>query len=55
MIQDEFQMNMRLIGARTLKEIVPSMVDTSSISLHVTTVPEDRLYRGNCECSPSIR
>lgn len=42
-------MNMRLIGARNVSEVVPSMVDTSSLSLHVTAVPEDRLYRGNCK------
>lgn len=42
-------MNMRLIGARTIEEIVPSMVDTSSLKMHTTNVPEDRLYRGNCE------
>lgn len=50
-LHDEFEMNMRLIGARTLKEVVPSMVDTTSLPLHVTTVPEDRLYRGNCKSS----
>lgn len=48
-LHDEFEMNMRLIGARNIKEVVPSMVDTSSLNLHVTTVPEDRLYRGNYE------
>ncbi|KAG8955612.1 hypothetical protein FRC04_007603 [Tulasnella sp. 424] len=48
-LDDEFEMNMRLIGARNISEVVPSMVDTSSLSLHVTTVPEDRLYRGNYE------
>ncbi|KAG8930219.1 hypothetical protein FRC01_003140 [Tulasnella sp. 417] len=48
-LNDEFEMNMRLIGARNLGEVAPSMVDTSSLNLHVTTVPEDRLYRGNYE------
>ncbi|KAG9008676.1 hypothetical protein FRB90_008778 [Tulasnella sp. 427] len=48
-LDDEFEMNMRLIGARNLSEVVPSMVDASSLNLHVTTVPEDRLYRGNYE------
>lgn len=46
--QDEFEMNMRLLGARDLTEIVPSMVDAKSLSIHVTTVPQDALYRGNC-------
>ncbi|KAG8933794.1 hypothetical protein FRC00_012790 [Tulasnella sp. 408] len=53
-LHDEFEMNMRLIGARNLKEVVPSMVDTSSLNLHVTTVPEDRLYRGNSSANGSI-
>ena len=46
-------MNMRLIGARTLQEIVPSMVDTTSLQMHATTVPDDGLYQGNCK-PPSI-
>jgi L-lactate dehydrogenase (cytochrome) len=47
--QDEFEMNMRLIGAPTLKDIVPDMVDTRSISSHIVPVPGDRLYDNNCE------
>jgi len=46
-LNDEFEMNMRLLGARNLSEIVPSMVDASSLRMHMTTVPEDALYRGN--------
>lgn len=42
-------MNMRFIGAPTLKDIVPDMVDTRSISAHVVPVPGDRLYDNNCE------
>ena len=42
-------MNMRLLGAPTLKDIVPDMVETSSISQHVVAVPGDRLYDTNCE------
>lgn len=52
--QDEFEMNMRLIGARTMKEVVPEMVDTGSIHQHVVAVPGDRLYDGNCEQSLSV-
>lgn len=48
-------MNMRLLGARTLKEIVPSMVDARSISNHSVAVPEDRLYGSNCESFRVIR
>ena len=47
--QDEFEMNMRLIGARNLKEIVPEMVDASSIQSHIVAVPGDRLYDSNCK------
>ena len=43
-------MNMRLLGARTLKEVVPEMVDASNIHNHVVAVPGDRLYDANCEC-----
>lgn len=42
-------MNMRLIGAPTLKDVLPDMVDTHSISTHVVPVPADRLYDNNCE------
>lgn len=41
-------MNMRLLGARNLKEIVPEMVDASNIHLHAVTVPSDHLYDTNC-------
>lgn len=42
-------MNMRLLGARNLKEIIPAMVDASSLHSHVVAVPGDRLYDSNCE------
>ena len=42
-------MNMRLIGARNLKEIVPEMVDARNLSQHVVSVPTDRLFDKNCE------
>jgi hypothetical protein len=47
-IQDELEMDMRLLGARTIREIVPEMVDASNMHNHVATVPIDRLYEGNC-------
>ncbi|KAG6813297.1 hypothetical protein H0H92_012452 [Tricholoma furcatifolium] len=48
-LHDEFEMNMRLLGARTLKEVVPSMVDASNIHSHIVAVPGDRLYDSNYE------
>lgn len=44
-------MNMRLLGAPTLKDVVPEMVDASNISSHLVAVPSDRLYDSNCVCS----
>ncbi|KAH8828420.1 hypothetical protein DL96DRAFT_1709707 [Flagelloscypha sp. PMI_526] len=46
-LKDEFEMNMRLLGARSLKEVVPEMVDISNIGMHVSMVPSDRLYDEN--------
>ena len=48
-VQDEFEMNMRLLGANTIKDVVPEMVDASSIHSHIVAVPGDRLYEANCE------
>ena len=42
-------MNMRLLGAPTVQDVVPSMVDASNIHSHIVSVPEDRLYGQNCE------
>ncbi|KAG6335408.1 hypothetical protein ID866_3682, partial [Astraeus odoratus] len=53
--QDEFEMNMRLLGARTINEIVPEMVDASNIHTHVVPVPMDNLYEGNYERLPGAR
>jgi hypothetical protein len=47
-------MNMRLLGARTLEEVVPAMVDASGIHSHTVSVPSDRLYEGNCACPPFL-
>ena len=46
--QDEFEMNMRLLGARSIKDVIPEMVDASNIHAHLTIVPADQLYEGNC-------
>ncbi|KAI8970805.1 hypothetical protein BD414DRAFT_501670, partial [Trametes punicea] len=42
-------MNMRLLGARTIDEIVPEMVDASSLSSHTVLTPEDKLFSETCE------
>ena len=49
LIQDEFEMNMRLLGAPTMKDVTRDMVDASSIKQHIVAVPEDKLYHQNCE------
>ncbi|KAF9071703.1 glyoxylate dehydrogenase [Rhodocollybia butyracea] len=43
-IGDELEMNMRLLGARNLGELVPEMVDASALRSHAGTVPKDNLY-----------
>ncbi|KAF5321049.1 hypothetical protein D9619_001671 [Psilocybe cf. subviscida] len=48
-LHDEFEMNMRLIGAETIKDITPDMVDCSNIGSHIAAIPEDRLYDANYE------
>jgi hypothetical protein len=48
-LHDEFTMNMRLVGARNLREIVPEMVDASNIGCHIVSVPGDELYNSNCK------
>ena len=47
--QDEFEMNMRLIGAPTIKDIRRDMVDASSLSSHIGAIPSDKLYDSNCK------
>ena len=39
-------MNMRLIGARSLKEVVPGMVDTSLLN---APGPSMTMYEANCK------
>jgi L-lactate dehydrogenase (cytochrome) len=41
-------MNLRLLGARTIKDVVPDMVDASNIHAHLVAVPRDELYDSNC-------
>ncbi|TFL07022.1 FMN-dependent dehydrogenase-domain-containing protein [Pterulicium gracile] len=48
-LRDEFEMNMRLLGAKTIKDVVPAMVDASNIGLHLVSVPSDALYDTNYE------
>lgn len=43
-------MNMRLLGARNIKEVVRELVDSSNIHTHTVAVPEDSLFRTNCKC-----
>ena len=42
-------MNMRLIGAPTIKDIRRDMVDASGISSHIGAIPSDKLYDSNCK------
>lgn len=46
-LNDEFEMNMRLLGAPTLRNVVPEMVDIANLRSHTVSVPDDRLYAGN--------
>ena len=42
-------MNMRLLGARSIADLVPDLVDASNIHSHLVAVPSDKLYESNCE------
>ena len=48
-LRDEFEMNMRLIGARSINEIVPEMVDASALHSHAGITPADNLYNTTCK------
>ena len=37
-------MNMRLLGARTVADLVPEMVDASALNQHIVAVPTDHLF-----------
>ncbi|KAI0317183.1 FMN-dependent dehydrogenase-domain-containing protein [Amylostereum chailletii] len=54
-LHDEFEMNLRLIGANTIKDVVPDMVDASNIHSHIVAVPGDRLYDSNYESMQAAR
>ena len=46
--QDEFEMDMRLLGTPTIADIGPDLVDTRNIGAHIVAVPTDRQYDANC-------
>lgn len=43
--RDEFEMNMRLLGVRTIDELRPEMVDASALNQHIVPVPQDNLFQ----------
>ena len=43
LLKDEMEMNMRLIGAASIKELHPGMVDIRGLSMHSNHVPADTL------------
>jgi len=47
-------MNLRLLGAPTIKDVVPAMVDATNIHSHLVAVPHDQLYDANCTCFVSL-
>ncbi|KAI0753133.1 glyoxylate dehydrogenase [Daedaleopsis nitida] len=53
--RDEFEMNMRLLGARTIDEIVPEMVDASSLSSHFVMTPPDNLFNNTYQPLPLVK
>ncbi|KAI0079838.1 hypothetical protein K474DRAFT_1658665 [Panus rudis PR-1116 ss-1] len=54
-LKAEFEMNMRLLGARTLQEVTRELVDASNIHQHTVAVPEDRLFYHNYESMAHAR
>ncbi|TFK23141.1 cytochrome b2 [Coprinopsis marcescibilis] len=48
-LEDEFEMNLRLLGAPAIKDISRTMVDASNLSSHIAPIPGDRLYESNYE------
>ncbi|KAG2043909.1 glyoxylate dehydrogenase [Suillus americanus] len=42
--RDELEMNMRLLGARTIDDLTPDMVDANALHSHVGLTPTDNLY-----------
>ncbi|KAF1837283.1 L-lactate dehydrogenase [Decorospora gaudefroyi] len=43
LLKDEMEMNMRLIGASSVADLNPSMLDTRGLSMHTAPVPHDTL------------
>ncbi|KAK8105980.1 hypothetical protein PG999_009339 [Apiospora kogelbergensis] len=43
LLKDEMEMNMRLIGCSSIDQLDPSLVDTTNIGSHTTSVPRDNL------------
>lgn len=43
LLRDEMEMNMRLIGATSVDQLNPSLVDVRNLGAHVTGVPRDNL------------
>lgn len=43
LLKDEMVMNMRLIGASSVDQLNPTLVDTRGLSMHTTGVPQDTL------------
>ncbi|KAF1921056.1 FMN-dependent dehydrogenase-domain-containing protein [Ampelomyces quisqualis] len=43
LLKDEMEMNMRLIGASSVADLNPSLLDTRALSLHTAPVPSDTL------------
>ncbi|KAI5815183.1 putative mitochondrial cytochrome b2 [Pyronema omphalodes] len=44
LLKDEFEMNMRLIGARNISELTPDMVDTKGLAYHTVPSGPDMLH-----------
>ena len=60
LLKDEMVMNMRLIGASSIDQLDPTMIDTTGLKMHTTGVPADTLslrsYDGRClHKSPMLR
>ncbi|CAK7234398.1 hypothetical protein SBRCBS47491_008934 [Sporothrix bragantina] len=45
LLKDELEMDMRLLGARTIDDLGPELVDTRSLGSHPNGVPDDYLAR----------
>lgn len=48
-------MNLRLLGAPTIKDVVPNMVDASALHMHATSVPQGSMYDANCQSAHGHR